>query len=94
MHTRLSIVLLKIAPALIAIAAVLTILGLFEQNQTVYSVKQTNAYTRVSNCILGKSAYTPVKQSDVEKCYQTVEKDAHIKLKRFDYDTAPQPKNN
>lgn len=82
-----------LAPYIVGIAAAIMIIALVQFNQTQYVVKETSAYTRVSNCIVAKVAYTSVKQSDVEKCYQQVEKGSGIKLERFDTQTSTQPTN-
>lgn len=76
-------VFIKAAPWLIGLAAILLVLLIGTVNKTTDAVKETSAYTRVSNCILGKSG-TPFTQEDIELCYVQVEKNTGIQLERFD----------
>lgn len=82
--TRVEKIFIKIAPWLIALAAILLFITLAQLGKTSRAVEVTSAYTRVSNCILGKSAYLPLKERDIEKCYTQVEMTTDIELQRFD----------
>jgi hypothetical protein len=93
-HSGISKFFLNIAPWLIGIAGIMIVIGLYQENVTQYKVVETSAYTRVTNCIVAKNGYQQIKQLDVEKCYQQVEKESHIKLERFDTQTQTQPTNN
>lgn len=77
-------IFLKVAPLLIFIAAALLVFLIFQLGKTSKAVTETSAYTRVSNCILGKSANPPFTQEEIEKCYIQVEKDTGVQLERFD----------
>ncbi len=44
---------------------------------------ESNAYIRVINCIVSYTATTR-KQSDIERCYVSVEKQMNVKLQRYD----------
>lgn len=77
-------IFIKLAPWLIACAAVLLIFTIGQLSKTSNAVEETSAYTRTSNCILGKSAKLPVLQEDIEECYEQVERDSGISLERFD----------
>lgn len=75
---------IKLAPWLIVVAAILLVVTIARIDNTSEAVKETSAYTRVSNCIVAKSAYLPIKERDIETCYVQVEQDTDIPLKRFD----------
>lgn len=83
--SRVEKVFVRLAPILIAVAAVLMVVTIMQIDETKYQVKETAAYTRVSNCVVAKVANPPTTQDDVEKCYQQVEKDSQINLERFDF---------
>jgi len=51
---------------------------------TTEEVKETSAYTRVTNCIVSKVANPPTSQDDIELCYVQVEKNTDQSLERFD----------
>lgn len=85
------LVLAALAPYIIGIATALIIVAVIEMNQTQYTVKETAAYTRVSNCIVAKSGSKTSTPLGVETCYKQVEKDSHIPLERFDNEIS---KNN
>jgi hypothetical protein len=51
---------------------------------TTQEVKETAAYTRVSNCIVAKVANPPTTQDDIERCYVQVEKNTGKSLERID----------
>ena len=80
-------IFVKLAPILLFVAAIMLMVLIFQVNKTKYAVKETAAYTRVSNCVIAKVANPPTTQEDVEKCYTQVEKDSHIPLERFDFQT-------
>lgn len=77
-------VFVRLAPILIFVAAILLVITMSQLGKTKYAVKETAAYTRVSNCIVAKVANPPTTQVDVEQCYVQVEKDSDIPLERFD----------
>lgn len=79
---------LAVAMLIIGIAAALLFMTFTELGKTTDEVRRTSAYTRVTNCILGKSANPPMTQTEIEKCYAQVEKNTKIELERFDYQTA------
>lgn len=78
-------IFVNLAPILIAVAAVLLVVLMYQLDRTKYAVQETAAYTRVSNCMVAKVMTPPTTQEDVEKCYVQVEKDSNISLERFDY---------
>lgn len=73
-----------LAPVLLVVAAILLIITMFQLDETKYTVKETAAYTRVSNCIVAKNSGAVRAPDSVEKCYIQVEKDSDLKLERFD----------
>jgi hypothetical protein len=77
-------IFMKVAPWLIAVAAVVLIFTLFQVSKTGQSAQETSAYTRVSNCIVAKSANPEFTQDEIERCYVQVEKDTGVSLIRFD----------
>lgn len=44
---------------------------------------ENNAYIRVIDCIISKNAVNR-SQEDIETCYQSVERDTQVHLKRYD----------
>jgi len=74
-----------LTPWLIVIASVLFVVLMFQVVRTNLAVKETSAYTRVSNCIVAKSASMKFTQDEIERCYIQVEKDTHVHLERFDF---------
>jgi len=81
--SRFEKMFVTLAPVLLGVAGVLLIITLFQLDETKYAVKETAAYTRVSNCIVSKGSNDRTSE-DVEKCYVQVEKDSGIPLERFD----------
>jgi len=80
-------VFLALAPVLLVLAGVLLIVSLLKLDRTQYTVKETAAYTRVSNCIVAKVSNPDTTVIDVEQCYTQVEKDSGVPLERFDKQT-------
>lgn len=74
----------KVALPIIAVAGFLLIIAVVFSSQGTNN--ENNAYIRVINCILSKNAATR-QQEDIESCYQTVEKESHISLQRYDGNT-------
>jgi hypothetical protein len=71
----------KIALPVIFIASVL-VLFLVSSSANNTSA-ENNAYVRVINCIISINAVDR-EQGDIENCYQVVEKDLGVTLKRYD----------
>lgn len=82
--SKLEYVFVRLAPILIVVAAILLVITLSQLDKTKYLVKETAAYTRVSNCIVAKSGSSERTAESVESCYAQVEKDSGIPLERFD----------
>jgi len=80
-------VLAKIGLYVLFVAAILVAVLFVKVGQTNKKVAETSAYTRVTDCIVGKVANPPTSQADVEKCYVQVEKATGISLERFDKQT-------
>ena len=73
------------APYMVGIAFIIVIIASFELNRASERVRETEAYTRVSNCIVAKVASPPTDQEAVELCYAQVEKSTGLDLERFGY---------
>lgn len=72
----------RLVPFLLVAAAIMLLVTMTQVSKTKYAVKETAAYTRVTNCIVAKTATRT--QDDIERCYIQVEKDSGIALERFD----------
>lgn len=75
---------INLSPLIIGIAAILLFFLIIRLNKTSQDVQVANAYSMVSNCILGKSANPPFMQHEIEACYIQVEKVTGVSLERFD----------
>ncbi len=84
-HTTVDNIFGKLVPLLICIAGIMLIFVILQLGQTSNSVAETAAYTRVSNCIVAKSANPDFTQDEIERCYVQVEKNTGISLERFDF---------
>ncbi len=71
----------KIALPIIFIASVLVLFMVSSSANNTSA--ENNAYVRVINCIISINAVDR-EQGDIETCYQVVEKDLNVKLKRYD----------
>lgn len=74
-------VISKIAIPVIIAAGMLLITALVLTSQG--TTNQNNAYIRVINCIVSYNA-NERKQSDIDNCYKTLERDLGITLQRYD----------
>lgn len=83
-----------VAPYLIVIAGLLLLGVMLQLGKTNERVAETEAYTRVTNCIVAKSGTTTRNFEDVEECYVQVEKNTGRSLERFDEQTNNEPASN
>lgn len=86
-QSRLEKTFVNLAPWLIGIASVLLIILIYQISKTGSKVAETEAYTRVTNCIVAKSANPEFTQDEIERCYIQVEKNTGESLERFDFQT-------
>lgn len=75
---------LSIMPYMIVLLAIGIVFLTTRLAATTQEVKETSAYTRVSNCIVAKSANQELTQDGIERCYIQVEKNTGVSLERFD----------
>lgn len=71
----------KIALPVLVAAGILIIITIALSTED--TSKENNGYIRVINCVVSIPA-TVRTQTDIEKCYSTVEKDLGIRLQRYD----------
>jgi len=82
--TRVDMFFRKAGPWIILVAAILLVFLIFQLGKTSEKVAETEAYTRVTNCIVSKVSSPPLAAQDVELCYVQVEKETGVSLQRFD----------
>lgn len=73
----------KAGPWIILIAAGMLMVLIFQLNNTGEKVVETQAYTKVTNCIVNKASDNRVSIEEIEHCYNEVENELKIELDRF-----------
>lgn len=83
-RSKIERAIVTLAPFLIGFASLLLVVLIIQLGKTSEQVSDTQAYTRVTNCVVSKVANPPTTQEAIELCYTQVEKDTGVHLQRFD----------
>ena len=81
MKNTLNKIIPKIAIPVMIVAALLIVFVVVDGSRK--TSEENNAYIRVINCIVSHNASGRT-QTDIERCYLTVEGDLDIRLQRYD----------